>query len=286
MKKSVVETLIELCDGATVASSRLPAAIASRLLEDGVLSSLSHGSRVSYRALPGMKEHLVSIDERLSDPKAYLAMLELSAAEAVSRSQQVALLGNSKSVATRSCPGFPVNSYENISATLNGLPLTVFPQEGSFLFIADWENFEIPPDVLVVGVENMENFRMARTQRYLFDGFGRPVLFVARYPQSGDLVRWLSRIPNRYLHFGDLDLAGVNIYITEFYNRMGTRASFFVPFDARERIASGSPERYTAQYERFHSMNVTDTRVQPLVDLINEYRRGYDQEGFIRERLA
>lgn len=278
MTRSVVAALIELCDGKTVASSRIPDKVSSRLLEDGVLASVSHGSRVQYRALPGLREHLATIDERLSNPEAYLRMLE---GDSGLRSGQVEALGNSKAVMSRSCPGFPVNSNEVIKARLHGETLDIFPAPGTFLFIADWQDFEIPPDVLVVGVENMENFRMVSCQKYLFEPFGVPVLFVSRYPQSGDLVKWLCSIPNRYLHFGDLDLAGVNIYLTEFYSRLGSRASFFIPSDARERLARGSSERYTFQYDRFHDMAVPDPRVQPLVDMINAARRGYDQEGYV-----
>jgi len=279
MTKSVVEALILLCEGGRVPSGKIPSQIAARLLEDGVLTSVSHGSRVVFKGLPGLREHLSALDERLSNPEGYLALLE---GAAVSRAEQVALTGNSKAVASRSCPGFPVNSYEPVRARLAGAPLTVFPQEGTFLFVSDWENFQIPEDVLVVGVENMENFRRPRSQRYLFEGFGLPVLFVSRYPQSGDLVRWLSGIPNRYLHFGDLDLAGVNIFLTEFYARLGARSSFFVPSDAAMRLSQGSRSRYDDQYERFRDMLVPDPRVRPLVDLINTVRRGYDQEGFLR----
>lgn len=77
------------------------------------------------------------------------------------------------------------------------------------------------------------------------------------------------------------DLAGVNIFLTEFYAKIGSRARFLVPPDAQERLLKGSTARYDDQYQRFRNMQVTDPRVQPLVDLIHECHRGYDQEGFI-----
>ena len=51
--------------------------------------------------------------------------------------------------------------------------------------------------------------------------------------------------------------------------------------DARERLLKGSTARYDDQYQHFRNMQITDARVQPLVDLIHECHRGYDQEGFI-----
>lgn len=279
---SDLRSLIELCDGGTVPSSRLGRAIADRLLQDGMLVSRSRGSRVIYCAAPGLRDYLPTLDESLRSPEVFArARLESSPRKnpsglALDRASQVAAFGNSKVVASRSCPGFPVNCLEPVESSLG----TITPQDGMFCFVSDWWNFSIPADVTVVGVENMENFRRIREQAGLFPG---RVLFVSRYPQSRDLVRWLQSIPNEYVHFGDLDLAGVNIFLTEFYAFLGPRASFFIPPDVSSRLASGSAERYIEQYDRFRSMRVTDPRVEPLVSLIHRFRKGYDQEGFIAD---
>lgn len=65
-------------------------------------------------------------------------------------------------------PGFPVNSYESIQCSLNGRDFMINPEEGTFVFVSDWQSFEIPEDVLIMNIENMENFRMIRQQRTLF----------------------------------------------------------------------------------------------------------------------
>lgn len=84
------------------------------------------------------------------------------------RSEQASDTGNSKLVTSRSCPDFPVNSYEPITCSLNGKQLVVNPQEGTFLFITDWQSYTIPTDVTIVNIENMENFRFIRQQKALF----------------------------------------------------------------------------------------------------------------------
>lgn len=262
MKKSDIAILEILARGETVGASRLKGELLERLRDEHLIVSVSHGSRVSYRAL---------------DP----SMIEVPDLSFETRADQVAAFGDSKAFYVRSCPGFPVNSYVPIHACLDGRPLDIYPDEGTFMFVSDWQKFTLPEDVVVVGVENMENFRKVRSQRYLFQSLCAPVLFVSRYPQTGDLVHWLQTISNRYVHFGDLDLAGVNIYLTEFYNRLGERASFFIPFDADERLRLGSRERYDNQIARFGHMAVPDTRVQYLVDLIHKHKKGYDQEGYI-----
>ena len=179
--------------------------------------------------------------------------------------------------------GFLVNSYEPVPCLMKAHFLTVYPPEGTFTYISDFQEFRPSTDVTVVGIENAENFRLVRRQKSFFEKVlpGHKLLFVSRYPQNGDLVRWLKEIPNAYYHFGDLDLAGVNIFLTEFYAKIGSRARFLVPPDAQERLLKGSTARYDDQYQRFRNMQVTDPRVQPLVDLIHECHRGYDQEGFI-----
>jgi hypothetical protein len=202
----------------------------------------------------------------------------------LSRAVLVSATGDSKTLRQRTCLGFLVNSYDPLTATLNGHPITVDPTEGTSLFIQDYEHFQIPEDVVVVGFENMENFHYIRSQRALFEEYfpqGTHLLFVCRYPQNGDLVRWLQSIPNRYVHFGDLDLAGIHIYQSEYYRQLGTRASFFLPKDYEERLQRGSSQRYDVQYPRFRQMKAEDERLADLLRCIHQYHKGYDQEGFI-----
>lgn len=204
------------------------------------------------------------------------------------RAEQVAETGNSKLVTARSCPGFPVNSYEPITCSLNDKKLVVNPQEVTFLFISDWRSFVIPEDVTVVNIENMENFRLIRRQQSLFASAlaGKRLLFVSRYQQSSDLRTWLQTIPNLYVHFGDFDLAGINIFLTEFQKYLGTRASFLIPQDIEQRIKHGSAERYNDQYPKFCHLTSNLPPLQQLIDMLHEYHRCYDQEGYIENSLT
>jgi len=277
MKKLDIVAVKALCGGESVPSGRISASLLERLRSEHLVSAVAHGSRVSYRA--------VRPEEIASVFASELALAEVMASsDEVLRSDLVAAVGDSKALSVRSCPGFPVNSFSPVPAWLGGREMVVSPSEGSFLFVCDWQSFVIPPETVVVGVENMENFRCVRSMKWLFEGLSAPVLFVSRYPQSGDLVRWLQQIPNRYLHFGDLDLAGVHIFLTEFHQFLGDRAEFFIPFDAEVRLSRGSRARYDAQFARFGRMSVTDPRVQYLVDLIHKHHRGYDQEGYLDQR--
>ena len=287
MKQSEYEALCALSRGEWVSARRIPAELLRELKDKQLLTARQHGSRIAYRAM---------------DPQEIGRLYSLVDPSTLStRAQLVEAFGDSKIRAIRSCPGFPVNVYRPLSVELGPADqsgkrprILLGPVEGAFTFISDWQNFRIPADVLVVGVENMENFRKVSRQRHLFEGYATSILFVSRYPQSGDLVAWLKSIPNRYLHFGDFDLAGISIFLTEFRIPIdgtpdsGGRTEFFIPDGIEELLEKGSPERYQDQVERFQtllerllSLAPHDTQLRRLLSLIHTHRRGYDQEGLL-----
>lgn len=285
LSTTLITALRSLLSGESIASSRLRRDVTSRLLDEGLLAVTSHGSRRTLRAIDTAKLRLfLDSDEQLRD----FALAErLAEGYRLTRAELAANTGNSKLTHVRACPGFPVGTLEPIDCRLNGRPLTIAPQEGTFLFITDWEQFTIPADVIVVGIENMENFRFLGRQRQLLTAAtgGARLLAVSRYPQSTDLRSWLLSIGNRYLHFGDFDLAGVSIFLNEFYRHLGDRASFLIPADIKERLRNGSRERYNAQYRRYVNLKVdhrpTLAAIRLLIDAIHHHRRCYDQEGYI-----
>jgi hypothetical protein len=279
ISKTLINTLQQLIDGESIAYSTLRKDFAETLLAEGLLTVQTHGSRRTFRAIDtiALKNFIQIHYEELrtlgdNDLKSY-----------ATRSEQAAETGNSKLVMVRSCPGFPVNSYEPITCSLSGNEFVINPPESSFVFIDNWQQFAIPERVIVVGIENMENFRMIRHQRKLFESVlgDVPLLFVSRYPQSKDLRNWLMGIPNKYVHFGDFDFAGIHIFLTEFYKYLGNRSEFLVPSDIEQRLAKGSPVRYNKQHGKYCALRTDIQYLQLLIDLINKYHRGYDQEGYI-----
>lgn len=270
-----------LVAGEQVAGSKINNGLLEELLAERLLLVNSRGSRKSYRArdVNALKRYLIDKDENYR-------ILEVGVSN--SRASMAAETGNSKLSMVRSCPGFPVNSYEPIECRLDGEPFLVNPQEGCFFFVTEWNDFSIPEDVTVIGIENMENFRLIRQQKSFFETYlkirGLPtnVLFVSRYPQSADLRKWLMSIPNHYLHFGDFDLAGIKLFQSEFQEFIGNdRSSYLIPEDIEFRIKTGSRKRYDEQHAHFKDVRSDIPDLQRLIDLIHHERKGYDQEGYI-----
>ena len=282
MKKTValIDKLIRLAGGETLPASSLRGDWFDQMQNDGILVTVTHGSRKSLRVADtsSFRNYLAS----QYDIRDLEQTRELLSNGSVDRASQVEVAGDSKFLSHRTFTGFLVNSYQPIEALLDRKQLTVLPPDGTFMFIADYHHFSIPEDVVIVGVENAENFRYVARQKYLFEKYGK-VLFVSRYPQnqSKDLLQWISSIPNKYVHFGDLDLAGVAIYQNEYYRHLGERASFFIPEDYEERISKGNLDLYNSQLPQYGNMNVEDERVSKLLSCIHRYHRGYEQEGYI-----
>lgn len=228
---------------------------------------------------------LSTIDERFKD----IERLQQLSDSNPSRGDMAKYNGNSKINRKRTFNGFMINSYQPIPATLLNHQYIVNPTEGTFTFVYDWQNFCIPEDVVVIGIENCENYEKIRLQKETFEDAvekltGRPdtpILFVSRYPlenSSTDLRHWLMSIPNKYIHYGDFDLKGIEIFHNEYYKYLVGRSSFLIPEDIETLIMNGSRERWDKQYE---SRKVTSPipKVQSLIDMLYKYKRCYDQEG-------
>ena len=286
MKKTaaLIGKLIRLANGETLPASSLRGDWFEQMQADDIFVPVTHGSRKSLRVADtsSFRSYLAS-QYYIRDLEQTFELLSNGCSD---RASLVDVTGDSKFLSHRTFTGFLVNSYQPIDAVLSGKPLTILPPDGTFIFIADYQHFCIPKDVVIIGVENAENFRYVARQKYLFEEYGK-VLFVSRYPQNQhkDLLKWLMSISNKYVHFGDLDLAGVAIYQNEFYRHLGVRASFFVPKDYEERISMGNIDLYNSQLPQYGKMNVEDERVSKLISCIHRCHRGYEQEGFIMKQI-
>ena len=159
------------------------------------------------------------------------------------------------------------------------------PAEGSAIYIANWQFFIPPASTLIIGIENTENFLRIREQKNLFKDCLKKdeseILFVSRYAFSSDMMNWLALVPNRYVHFGDFDLAGIAIFLNQFKPYVGEKGSFLIPSDIESRIKQGSRKRYDDQHQKYSKLTTSDPTITHLISLIHKYRRSYDQEGYI-----
>ena len=276
----LAQKLLSLFQGQKLPASQLKYKLIDELLSESILYKSGNKKGLVYIAQSMTFTLFLKTRMGISDLETYIEALKK---EDITRGELVQVSSNSKTKKVRTFKGFLVNSYIPIEAMLNEKPIIIHPTEGTFQFIYDFEKFRVASDVTVVGIENSENFRFISKQKYLFEEIKS--LFVSRYPQnqSKDLIKWLKSIPNNYLHFGDFDFAGINIYLSEYKKYLGEKATFFVPENLGILMSKhGESTRYDIQKMNFDVNSLTEQNLKNLVDIIHKYKRGLDQEVYIR----
>jgi hypothetical protein len=275
---SLAEKLILLYNGEQIPSSKMKSASIQAFLDNGIIRKQVQGKSKAmlYLPDPSSLQSYLKNHYGINDLELYVDRLKTE----VTRAEAIEVASNSKITAIRTFKGFLVNTCEPIEAILGGVSTYINPAEGSFIFIYDYEGFQPAPDVTIVGIENPENFRWIKNQQYLFQGM--KTLFVSRYPQSRDLIKWLLTIPNAYLHFGDFDFAGINIYWNEYKKHLGERASFFVPLDIEHLIAKyGNRRLYDNQKLQVEEDEIREPGLKQVIGMLHKYKKGLEQEVLI-----
>ncbi len=264
----------------TLPYSEMANSFGKKMLQDGILlkKQISNTKAVVYILQKEAVAAYLQSHCGINNLNEYIEALSM---DGFTRAKAIEISSNSKLKSIRTFKGFLVNCYEPIKASLEGKEIVLQPADGSFTFISDCENFRIDEDVTIVGVENAENFKYIKRQAYLFNDI-KP-LFVCRYPQSNDLIKWLSAIPNAYLHFGDLDFSGIGIYMSEYKKTLGARARFFVPQQVEAYLQKyGSKHLYNKQYSFNNTIETaTENSIVALLKLFDKYKKVLEQEIFI-----
>ena len=278
---NIAEKLLLLSNGVKIPASKLNHSIFRELILEGIIHKPGK-IRSTIQIIDKQQLKLFLLNHFSIDDLAFY--IETLKSENLIRADLVAVATDSKVRYLRTFKGFLVNCYSPLNATINNEEVSIYPHEGTFNFIYDFENFIPDKDITIVGIENPENFRHIGRQKYLFKNI-KP-LFVSRYPQyqSKDLIKWLQSIPNNYLHFGDFDFAGIGIFINEFKKHLIDRANLLIPDDIDKLIRKiGSKKRYDDQRINFDPDIIKDRDILHLIDSIHRYKKGLDQEIFIKE---
>jgi hypothetical protein len=278
---SVANHLLKLSDGQSLPFSSVKHSVVDELIAEGVLDKKVLSPKKAVVRLPridALNDYLQN-HYGIENLTQYVDFLN---SEMAHRADAVSVSSDSKTKNIRTFKGFLVNCYEPIETILNEQSFVIQPNIGSFTFIYDFNAFIPAHDVTIVGIENAENFRFIERQKYLFEGI-KP-LFVSRYPQnqSNDLMNWLKKIPNPYLHFGDFDFGGLNIYWNEFKVHLQERAQFYLPANVEILLENkGNRDLYDNQTIKFDETQVLETNVLKLLKIIRHSKKGLEQEIFI-----
>lgn len=274
----MAEKLLQLRNGEKIQASKLRQAIFQELLSENILYKTGRTRGLVLLVNTEQFDLYLQNHYSIANLEEYVDVLRR---EEFSRSDLVKVSTDSKLTSKRSFKGFLVNCYEPVNIVLNQTRTRLQPQPGLFHFIYDYEQFIPDSEYTIVGIENPENFRHIEKQKQLFRHL-KP-LFISRYPQGqhADVIRWLQLIPNPYLHFGDYDLAGINIYLNEIKRYIPEKSTFFIPHDIEELLLLyGNYGRYDRQKLHTPAGGIQEEGIIELIKMIHRHKKGLDQEIF------
>jgi len=274
----LAEQLIQLLEGAALPYGQLKSELVDEMVAEGILQIKLKGRsrRQVYASKSSVLTNYLNSQWGISDLRFYASNLK----DGDTRGANIAASTNSKVAGRRTFKGFLVNCITPVQATLKGRSITIKPIEGLYTYIHDFEEFKVPDNVVIIGVENGENFRYLHLQKHLFGD--DCVLFVSRYPQSNDLVSWLGSVNNKYIHYGDFDFEGIRIFRDEFYKQLGEKACFFIPPNIEEHLSKyGNKKLYDKQYQGDTTKLALNNDLKQLLSLFHKYKRCLEQELLI-----
>lgn len=276
---SFARCLIRLQDGEQLNPSEVKSKnLLKRFCEDGIIQKRALGNRRSGYVCPNAEvlQNYLRVQNGILSLENYIAEFENDASDGVSS------LGASKSTKTfrgKSLQGFfikAINSEMRISGKI------VLPEpQGIELFVHQPEHLQISKTALVVGIENPECFLKFGKLAQLFPQ--QELVTVLRY-MSNSPNRWLQTISNNYLHFGDFDPAGLNIYIHEYRRHLPTdRCDFFIPPNIEQLISRyGLSDLYDKQV---HLLENIDRELYPEIEkllvILDTQKKGLEQERLL-----
>ena len=146
--------------------------------------------------------------------------------------------------------------------------------QNSAVFLKDIPN--VDKDILIVCVENFENIIYVKEQFKYFRDIN--ILFVYR---NATMLNFIKDLENEIIYFGDFDLAGIDIYLTQIKPK-NKNISFFIPTNIQELIVEfGSKKLYEKQINKYKTLTTNEKNIQVLIDIINKEQKALEQEYFI-----
>jgi hypothetical protein len=183
---------------------------------------------------------------------------------------------SSKTKSSKSLKGLYLSSLKNLDIKINDEVVTLVPTNGLGYFCFYTEKIEISKETIIVGVENYQVVWFAKKYREFFEK--ENILFVVRNPYMRE---WIETLENEYIHFGDYDLAGINIYVNEIVPRLkkSKKYSMFIPKNIEFLIKEYGDRGLFEKQKKYLEIGIEDNDVYELKKIIRKYKKGLEQEG-------
>ena len=183
---------------------------------------------------------------------------------------------NTKSKTSKSLDGLYVSSLQDIDIKIDDEVVTIIPQNGMGYFLFYTQKVELFEDTVIVGIENYQVVWFAKKYKEFFKD--KKVLFV--YINT-IFLKWIEDKENEYIHFGDYDLAGINIYLNKVIPRLKKvkKHSILIPKDIEKLIQKDGGSELFKKQLRYENITASQDNIAKLISTIKYYKKGLEQEG-------
>lgn len=278
------EGLRRLLDEKKVLASAFGAAgkaVLNRLADRGVvvLKRLRLNSfEAQLLSAQGLNAYLAA-EYDILDLDAYIDAMRLASP---TRGDMAALGAGSKHRDIPPKRGMHIDGPPGSSVVIDGVTVPLGFPDFTALFVHERCSISLDPRTVIVGVENYEALVLSSRVLPLFAEY-ETVLFAEH---GSTLKRFLSVVDNPYVHFGDIDLAGIRIFLSEYLPVVGLRGRYCIPATVETDLKKGKRSLYTRQLKRDGILQSDDPDLQRLIGLIHEARRGLEQEFYTSGRYG
>jgi DNA-binding transcriptional regulator/RsmH inhibitor MraZ len=183
---------------------------------------------------------------------------------------------STKKKESKSLKGLYISALSEIAIKLDDKVVSIIPNNGVGYFLFYTQKIELFEDIVIIGVENYQVVWFAQKFQKFFEN--KKMLFVVINPF---MLEWIENLENEYVHFGDYDLAGINIYLNKIVPRLKKvkKHTMFIPENIEFLIKEyGNSELYEDQ-KQYTDLSTSDENINNLIKIIRENKKSIEQEG-------
>lgn len=191
---------------------------------------------------------------------------------------------HTKRVESKSFNGLMISVFDKLEVNFNEKKQFFYPLEGSGLFLHYTSKLQLDDDVIVVGVENPQVVWNIDKYKHLFNKEKRYLFLCISEYKTTYQYAWLESFSGEYIHFGDFDLAGINIYLYTIVPKLKKckSHSYLIPDDIYEKIKKRNYQKdYSNQTRYLNIESKFEPKLQELISFIKDTKLTFEQEMLI-----
>jgi hypothetical protein len=188
---------------------------------------------------------------------------------------------HTKRVESKSFNGLMINVLDKLEVTCNDKKQYFYAMEGMGLFIHYTSKLQLDDEVIVVGVENPQVVWYINKYKHLFNKEKKYLFLCISEYKTTYQYKWLESFFGEYLHFGDFDLAGINIYLNTIVPKLKNckSHSYLIPDDIYEKIKKRNYQKdYSNQTRYLNIESKFEPKLQELISFIKDTKSTFEQE--------